>query len=144
MRATAIFLVVLGFTFGHSIAAYAQLDSQTNTQAGAQALVGKTEVSEQGSASTSTSAESRPANAELSSGTTVNAVLQTPVDSKKAKSGDRVDARTTEAVTSDGKTVLPKRTKLVGHVTRASARAKGDAESTLAIAFDRAVLKKWP
>jgi hypothetical protein len=42
---------------------------------------------------------------------------------------------------SDGKTVLPKGTKLVGRVTQTSARAKGDSESALAITFDRAILK---
>src|SRR4029434_6234587 len=63
------------------------------------------------------------------------------VDSKKAKQGDPVTARTTEAVKSDGKVVIPKGTKLVGHVTRASARAKGDADSALAVQFNRAVLK---
>jgi hypothetical protein len=52
-----------------------------------------------------------------------------------------VTARTTENVKEGGKTVLPKGTKLVGHVTQASARAKGDAESALAITFDRAILK---
>src|SRR5262249_31836951 len=74
-------------------------------------------------------------------GTAINASLSAPVDSKKAKEGDAVTAHTTEAVKAQGKTVLPKGSKLVGHVTRASARGKGDAESALGIAFDKAVLK---
>jgi hypothetical protein len=37
--------------------------------------------------------------------------------------------------------LIPKNTKLVGHVTRASARSKGDSQSALAVQFDRAVLK---
>jgi hypothetical protein len=37
--------------------------------------------------------------------------------------------------------VIPKGSKLVGHVTQASARAKGDSESTLGIVFDKAILK---
>src|SRR5262249_12002517 len=45
------------------------------------------------------------------------------------------------AVKEDGKVVLPKGTKLLGHVTRASARSKGDSDSTLALQFDRAQLK---
>ena len=61
------------------------------------------------------------------------------VTSKKA--GETVTAHTTDAVKSDGKVIIPKGTKLVGHVTRASARSKGDADSALAIQFDRAVLK---
>src|SRR4029434_9997635 len=77
----------------------------------------------------------------LAAGTAMSAQLNESVDSKKAKQGDPVTARTTEAVKSDGKVVIPKGTKLVGHVTRASARAKGDADSALAVQFNRAVLK---
>jgi hypothetical protein len=77
----------------------------------------------------------------LASGTAVNAQLSRSLDSKKAKPGDVVTAETTEAVKVDGKIVIPNNTKLVGHVTRASARAKGDADSVLAMQFDRAVWK---
>jgi len=77
----------------------------------------------------------------LAAGTAVNAELDKSLDSKKAKAGDAVTARTTEAVKEDGKVVLPKGTKLAGRVTRASARSKGDSDSTLAVQFDRAELK---
>jgi hypothetical protein len=79
--------------------------------------------------------------ASLAAGTTLNAQLSRSLDSKKAKPGEVVTAQTTEAVKVDGKIVIPNNTKLVGHVTRASARAKGDADSVLAVQFDRAVLK---
>jgi hypothetical protein len=79
--------------------------------------------------------------ASLAAGTTLNAQLSRSLDSKKAKPGDVVIAQTTEAVKVDGKIVIPNNTKLVGHVTRASARARGDADSVLAVQFDRAVLK---
>src|SRR5258705_1434456 len=79
--------------------------------------------------------------ASLAAGTTLNAQLSRSLDSKKAKPGDVVTAQTTEAVKVDGKIVIPNNTKLVGHVTRASARAKGDADSVLAVQFDQAVLK---
>jgi hypothetical protein len=52
-----------------------------------------------------------------------------------------VTAHTTEAVKSEGKTVIPKGAKVVGHVTQASARAKGESESALGIVFDKAILK---
>jgi hypothetical protein len=78
----------------------------------------------------------------LARGTTLHVELDTPVDSKKVKTGDAVNAHVTEAVKTNGQTVVPKNTKLVGHVTQASARAKGDAGSALAIVFDKAVLKK--
>lgn len=118
----------------------AQLSDQTSVQAD------KTHAQAASSASTSSSVSAQPSqiNAGVASGTTFNAALNTPVDSKKAKAGDSVIAHTTESVKSDGKTMLPKGTKLVGHVTQALARAKGDSESSLAIIFDRAILKNGP
>jgi hypothetical protein len=77
----------------------------------------------------------------LAAGTAVNAELNQSLDTKKIKTGDAVNARTTEAVKSDGRTVLPKGTKLAGHVTSATAKFKGDAESALALQFDRAIFK---
>jgi Bacterial conjugation TrbI-like protein len=80
--------------------------------------------------------------ASLAGGMVINAALNTSIDSKKAKPGEQITAHTTEAVKSnDGRTILPKGTKLVGHVTQASARSNGQAESMLAIQFDKATLK---
>lgn len=78
----------------------------------------------------------------LSVGTTLNAVLNSSIDSKKLKIGDPVTAHTMDAVKIDGKIVIPRGTKLIGHVTQASARGKGDATSVLGIKFDQAVMKK--
>jgi hypothetical protein len=63
------------------------------------------------------------------------------VDAKRSKPGDVVAAKTTSATQSGGQVLLPKGTKLVGHVTESKARAKGESDSTLGIAFDKAVLK---
>jgi hypothetical protein len=93
------------------------------------------------SAASAASAQNGQANASLASGTAFNAALSSPIDSKKCKPGDPVNARTTEAAKSEGKTVIPKGSKLVGHVTQASARAKGESESSLGIMFDKAILK---
>src|ERR1700751_2058753 len=64
----------------------------------------------------------------LTSGTALNAQLTHSLDSRKAKPGYVVTAQTTAPVKIDGKVVIPNNTKLVGHVTRASARAKGDRD----------------
>ena len=77
----------------------------------------------------------------LAAGTSLNARLDQALDSKKAKAGDSFTAHTTEAVKANGKTVIPKGTKLMGHLTKASARSNGDADSALAVQFDRAILK---
>jgi hypothetical protein len=86
-------------------------------------------------------AQTEPA-AGLPGGTSVNAQLNSSVDSKKAKVGDKVEAHTTEEIKYAGKTIVPMGTKLEGHVTEATARSKGDSGSTLAIQFDKAIPKK--
>lgn len=132
--------------FGAALLAMAaNAQAQTAAQAGAQAdaSVNAKPASANTNASTSSSAtaQSNGSSATIADGTAINAALTAPVDSKKAKQGDEVTARTTEAVKAQGKTVIPKGTKLVGHVTRASARGRGDADSALGIAFDKAILK---
>ncbi len=78
---------------------------------------------------------------QLQSGNTIHAALVKPVDARKNRPGDEVVAKTTEDVKSDGKVVLPRGSKIVGHVTEAKAHEKGQAESALGIAFDHAALK---
>jgi hypothetical protein len=87
-------------------------------------------------------AQTEPAAVTLPSGTAVNAELNSSVDSKKAKVGDKVEAHTTEEIKYAGKIIVPKGAKLEGHVTEATARSKGDSGSTLAIQFDKAIAKK--
>jgi hypothetical protein len=86
-------------------------------------------------------AQTRQNAAELSSGTAFNATLSKPIDARKNKPGDPVTAKTTEATKSNGQVVITKGSKLVGHVTESKARSKGEHESTLGIAFDKAILK---
>jgi hypothetical protein len=90
----------------------------------------------------SSAAQAEAGTAALPSGTAVNAELNSSVDSKKAKVGDKVEAHTTEDIKYAGKIVVPKGAKLEGHVTEATARSKGDSGSTLAIQFDKAIAKK--
>jgi hypothetical protein len=123
------FLAAGALLIGSSVAlAQTSEKTTTNAQASGQANAG---------ASVNQSGQS----GSLAAGTAVNAQLSQTLDSKKAKPGDTVTAQTTDVVKTDGKVVIPKNTKLVGHVTRATARSKGDADSVLAVQFDRAVLK---
>src|SRR5258708_34495758 len=78
---------------------------------------------------------------QLKAGSTVQAELTKPVDVRKNKPGDEVVAKTTQDVKSNGHVVLPKGSKIVGRVTQAQARAKGQEESQLGKAFDHAILK---
>src|SRR6267378_3118155 len=131
------FVLVAGILFASLAAAQTQAGGQTSVQAGK----GQAQGSGSASAASSASAQNGQTNASLGSGAAINAELTAPVDSKKAKPGDPVAGRTTEPTKSNGKTVIPKGSKLVGHVTQASSRAKGDSESALGIVFDKAVLK---
>jgi hypothetical protein len=89
-----------------------------------------------------TAGRSGQSEASLAPGTPVYAELNSGLDSKKVKVGDAVSAHTTEAVKSaDGRTILPRGTKLIGRVAQSTARSKGDGQSMLGIAFDKAVLK---
>jgi hypothetical protein len=78
---------------------------------------------------------------QLESGTAIHATLDKPVDVRKAKPGDQVVAKTTEDIKSNGQVVIPRGSKLVGHVTDVQARGEGQEESQLGLAFDHAVLK---
>ena len=98
--------------------------------------------SSQNPAAPSASAQLEASGGTLANGTALNAELNSSVDSKKAKAGDKVEAHTTEAVKNGAQTVVPKGARLEGHVTEATARSKGDSGSTLAIQFDKAIPKK--
>src|SRR6266566_4606698 len=135
------FAIVVGTLFSLGAAAQAQAGSQSSGQASVEAGKTQAQASANASTSTSASAQNGQANAALAGGTAFNAALSSPIDSKKCKPGDQVTAHTTEAAKSEGKTVIPKGSKLVGHVTQASARAKGESESALGIVFDKAILK---
>jgi hypothetical protein len=93
------------------------------------------------SAATSTARDPADA-AVLPSGTALHAVLNSSLDSKKAKVGEKVEAHTTQAVTIDGRTIVPRGAQLEGHVAEATARSRGDQGSTLAIQFDKAIPRK--
>ena len=137
--------IVVGAFFCVAASAQAQTGAQAGAQSSSQTSVqaGRTQAQASGnaSASTSASAQNGQVNGSLAAGTAFNAALSSPIDSKKCKPGDAVNARTTEAVKSEGKTVIPKGAKVIGHVTQASARAKGESESALGIVFDKAILK---
>jgi hypothetical protein len=68
--------------------------------------------------------------------------LTKTIDAKKAKPGDEVVAKVTmDLKTNSGEVIVPKDTKVTGHVTEAQARSKEQKESQVGIAFDHASLK---
>ncbi len=84
-----------------------------------------------------------PPNAlKIAPGSVIPVQLTKTVDAKKAKTGDQVVATVTQDMkTNSGDVIVPKDTKILGHVTEAQARNKEQKESQLGIAFDHAVVK---
>lgn len=88
----------------------------------------------QGSAPAAAQAASAPV-------TTGHGVLFAKVDktwdSSKLKEGDVVEVEMASGIKLPDGTLVPKGSKLTGHVTAAKARSKGDPESELTVTFDK-------
>jgi hypothetical protein len=82
-----------------------------------------------------------PSTGQLPAGTLIPAELSKSLDSKKAKSGDKVEAKTAVDLLSQGKIVIPRNTKIIGHVTEAKAHSKESPDSMVGIVFDRIAMK---
>jgi hypothetical protein len=125
--------------------ASAQAGASTQPQTAVQTNNSGTQVSGSGSAATSSLASATTIagnnSASISNGTKIDATLATSLDAKRSKPGDEVEVRTEEDVKQDGKVVLKRGARLVGHVTQTQARANGQTQSQLGIMFDHAVLK---
>ena len=95
---------------------------------------------------TQTSSQTNPSqpgtSLRIAPGSVIPVQLTKTIDAKKAKTGEQVEARVTQDMkTGNGEVLLPKDTKVIGHITEDQPRAKGEKESHIAIAFDRVVTK---
>ena len=78
----------------------------------------------------------------IAPGSVIPVQLTKSVDAKKAKTGDEIEAKVTQDLKAgNGEVIVPKDTKVVGHVTEAQARTKEQKNSQVGIAFDHAVMK---
>ncbi len=78
----------------------------------------------------------------IAPGSVIPVALTKTIDAKKAKTGDEVVAKVTmDMKTGSGDVLVPKDTKVIGHVTEVQAHSKEQKESQLSIAFNQAVLK---
>jgi len=122
-------------------AAWAQPEPAAGAQASGQGTVtaDRSGANAQNNAAGAAHADDTGAN--LASGSSVNAVLTKPVDSRHTKPGDPVSARTTQNAMTEGGTSIPKGSTLMGHVSDAHAAAEGQAGSSVGIVFDKAVTR---
>ena len=78
----------------------------------------------------------------IAPGSVIPVSLTKTIDAKKVKTGDEVVAKVTQDMkTNGGEVLVPKDTKVMGHVTEAQPRNKDQKESQVGIAFDRAMMK---
>jgi hypothetical protein len=75
----------------------------------------------------------------LSTGTAINASLVGSIDSEKSKPGDIVNAIVTEPVVYQRSVLIPKGSRIVGHVVRTG--NDGEEGAALFVEFDSVVLK---
>jgi len=85
------------------------------------------------------SASSSPPPQQSAIQATIPAQLAKTLDARKLKPGDEVIAKTSVELQGNGVTV-PSGSKVIGHVTQAQARSKGDPQSALGILFDKVEL----
>ena len=64
------------------------------------------------------------------------------LDSKKLKDGDVVVCETVGVLHSASGLIVPTGSRVIGHITEAKARSKGDSESSLAMVFDKIEVAK--
>lgn len=88
-----------------------------------------------------TSTAQAPAANELAAGTILSVELSKSLDAKKLKTNDKFEARTVVDLLSHGQIVIPRNTRIVGHVTEAKAHSKQSPDSVLGIAFERVLMK---
>lgn len=94
-----------------------------------------------GAAAAGAEAQTEHAAASAQEATSVSAELTKKIDTRNAKVGDEVLAKTTSSAKLADGTKLPRGTKLIGKVTEVQARSKADKTAHLAFELDHAVLR---
>lgn len=80
--------------------------------------------------------------AEIPAGTIIPVELSKSLDARKAKVGDPIECKLPADVLLHGKIVIPRETRIVGHITDVKAPSKETPGASLGIAFDSMVMKK--
>ncbi len=140
MSKAVILALAMGLLPGAVSAQDSSVQSSTS-QAGAAAVTNSGTRAQAQSDTQTSVASGTAAESKIAAGSTLQVALNKSIDSKKAKVGDEVIAKTIIDALSGGKVIIPRGTRVIGHVTEAKARTRGDSESMIAITFDKAVLK---
>ena len=114
--------------------ASASESQQTNAKANKNGKSSNVNSSANQNANGSVSAGNK--NLNLDSGSQIDAVLNSTLDTKHAQNGQQFTMKTTKDVKSHGQTVVKKGSTLVGHVVNAQSKAEGNGSSNLLLAID--------
>ncbi|HZS46271.1 MAG TPA: hypothetical protein VFC63_14440 [Blastocatellia bacterium] len=114
----------------------ASTSTNQQTDANAQRKGGK--ASANGSSSQNSAANANVGNdgLGLDSGSQIDAVMQSTLDSKHATQGQQFLMKTNKDVKAHGQTVIKKGSTLVGHVVNAQSKAEGNGNGSLLLAID--------
>ncbi len=107
----------------------ADVDASSNASGSAGAHGGSTSATS--STAAVSSADLRPVKGEL----------EGKLDSKTAKAGDAVVLKTNQKIKTANGLLIPKGSRLIGHVTEVQAHSKEQAESRVGLEFDRVELR---
>ena len=97
----------------------------------------RTETRGTATANSDTSIRKEGRQLDLQSGTQLAAQLENTLDARRAKPGDRVVLKTIQAVKKNGHVIVPKGAQLIGRVTDVQQQTKSNADSSIAVVFDR-------
>jgi hypothetical protein len=108
---------------------------------GAQSTPEPSNAPPQETAASPNSATQAQGSSSFPAGTIIPVELSKSLDAKKAKAGDKIEAKIPADLLSKGKIVIPRNAKVIGHVADAKAHSKESPDSRVSIAFDQIVLK---
>jgi hypothetical protein len=77
----------------------------------------------------------------ITAGTLISAQLSKAMDAKKVKVDDKFEAKTVVDLLSNGEAIIPKGSKITGHITQVKTRSKDSKDSMIGIAFDSISMK---
>ena len=104
---------------------------------GGSAIVAQTSETRARSARSTTAVSQSGKAPNIQAGTQLAAQLENTLDVRKARVGDRVVLKTTEAISANGRTVVGKGARLIGHVTEVQQRTQASGQSRVGLVFDR-------
>jgi hypothetical protein len=141
--ATRLAIAALSAAFLCSFCTVSRAQNQAPAAADPSAQAPQNPTTQGPSASPAAGNRPQPGAPRIAPGFVIPVQLTKSIDAKKAKPGDQVVVTVTiDLKTISGEVIVPKETRIVGHVTQAQARTKEQKESDLGIAFDRALTKK--